>query len=165
MFSPDYSIPSGKKKHFRINLLSCHFFSPLFTLRKLIYIPQNKETHHIYKISIPKISKHISIPAKISTFRTAKMGCLSAPHFRYLPLFTGILPLLLPKDMSLQATISCGIQTIFHCIYTTSRVSRATVSTCTVIGNISTGHTRSSAYPSSHRYFRSLARVAESQLT
>ena len=126
---PDYSIPSGKKKHFRINLLSCHFFSPLFTLRKLIYIPQNKETHHIYKISIPKISKHISIPAKISTFRTAKMGCLSAPHFRYFPLFTGILPLLLPKDMSLQATISCGIQTIYHCIYTTSRVSSATVST------------------------------------
>ena len=136
MFSPDYSIPSGKKKHFRINLLSCHFFSPLFTLRKLIYIPQNKETHHIYKISIPKISKHIFIPAKISTFRTAKMGCLSAPHFRYFPLFTGIFPLLLPKDMPPQETISCGIHTIFHCIYTTSRAIKATVSTCSSLSKL-----------------------------
>ena len=126
---PDYSIPSGKRKHFRINPLSFHFFLPLFTLRKLIYIPQNKETHHIYKISIPKISKHTFIPAKISTFRIAKMGCLSAPRFRYFPLFTGILPLLLPKDMFPQTTISCGIHTIFHFFYTISRASRATVST------------------------------------
>lgn len=133
---PDYSIPSGKRKHFRINPLSFHFFLPLFTLRKLIYIPQNKETHHIYKISIPKISKHIFIPAKISTFRTAKMGCLSAPHFRYFPLFTGILPLLLPKDMLPQETISCGIHTIFYHIYTISRVSRATVSICVSLSKL-----------------------------
>lgn len=129
ILSLDYSIPSGKRKHSRISTLSCHCFLPLFTLRKLIYIPQNKETHHIYKISIPKISKHIFIPVKISPFRTAKMGCLSAPHFSYFPLFTGIFPLLLPKDMFPQTTISCGIHTIFHYIYTISHVSRATVST------------------------------------
>ncbi len=135
MFSPDYSISSGKRKHSRISTLSCHCFLALFTLRKLIYIPQNKETHHIYKISIPKISKHTFIPVKISTFRIAKMGCLSAPRFRYFPLFTGILPLLLPKDIFPQATISYGTRTIFHYIYTISRVSRATVSTCTDEGN------------------------------
>lgn len=162
---PDYSIPSGKKKHFRINPLSCPFFSPLFTLRKLIYIPKNKETHHIYKISIPKISKHIFIPAKKSTFRTAKMGCLSAPHFRYFPLFTGILPLLLPKDMSLQTTIYCGIHTFFHHIYTISSVSRATVSTCPVCGNMSTGVPSTNPYPSAPSSFTSRARVAGSQDT
>lgn len=86
---PDYSIPSGKRKHFRKNPLSFHFFLPLFTLWKLIYIPHHKEIHHIYKISIPKISKHTFIPAKISTFRTAKMGCLSKPHLRYFSLIYG----------------------------------------------------------------------------
>lgn len=85
-----------QKETFSHKSIILPFFSPLFTLRKLIYIPQNRETHHIYKISIPKISKHIFIPVKISPFRTAKMGCLSAPHFSYFPLFKGILPLLLP---------------------------------------------------------------------
>ena len=40
-----------------------------------------------------------------------------------------------------------------------------TVSTCPLHGNISTVRTRSTWYPLSPRYFTSLARVAESQLT
>ena len=43
--------------------------------------------------------------------------------------------------------------------------SNTIVSTCTVIGNISTVARRSALYPFAVRYFRSLASVAESQLT
>ena len=49
--------------------------------------------------------------------------------------------------------------------YKVSLCSNTIVSTCTVIGNISAGRTFLSSYPSSQRYFRSLASVAESQLT
>ena len=42
---------------------------------------------------------------------------------------------------------------------------KTTVSTCPLHGNISTVRTRSTWYPLSPRYFTSLARVAESQLT
>ena len=43
--------------------------------------------------------------------------------------------------------------------------SNTIVSTCTVCGNISAGHTLFSSYPLSHKYLRSLASVALSQLT
>lgn len=43
--------------------------------------------------------------------------------------------------------------------------SNTIVSTCTVIGNISTVARRSALYPFAVRYFKSLASVAESQLT
>ena len=49
--------------------------------------------------------------------------------------------------------------------YEFTRCRQHTVSTCPVIGNISTARTFSSPYPFSHRYFKSLASVAESQLT
>ena len=44
-------------------------------------------------------------------------------------------------------------------------LKRHTVSTCPVIGNRSHGCTRSTWYPCAVMYFRSLANVAESQLT
>ena len=43
--------------------------------------------------------------------------------------------------------------------------SNTIVSTCTVCGNISAGQTLLSSYPLSHKYLRSLASVALSQLT
>lgn len=46
-----------------------------------------------------------------------------------------------------------------------SLTSFTALSTCTVIGNISTVARRSALYPFAVRYFRSLASVAESQLT
>ena len=46
-----------------------------------------------------------------------------------------------------------------------TRDSKTTVSTCPVIGNRSHGCTRSTWYPCAVMYFRSLANVAESQLT
>ena len=50
-------------------------------------------------------------------------------------------------------------------IYRVFLVRRTTVSTCTVIPNWSTPWTFRISYPPSQRIFRSLARVAESQLT
>ena len=128
IFSPNYSILSGKRKHFRISPLSCHCFLPLFTLRKLIYIPQNKEIHHIYKISILKISKHIFIPAKISAFRTAKMGWLSHPIFAVFSYFRAFIPYFCQKICFSQVVISCDILFISQCIYTIFRTRRATIS-------------------------------------
>ena len=49
--------------------------------------------------------------------------------------------------------------------YEFTRCKQHTTSTCTVCGNISAGQTLLSSYPLSHKYLRSLASVALSQLT
>lgn len=54
---------------------------------------------------------------------------------------------------------------LFSYIYFSTFDINTTVSTCTPCGNISAPHTFFNSYPLSQRYLRSLARVAESQLT
>ena len=71
----------------------------------------------------------------------------------------------------LTRTFGLNYPKILDCYFTLisihwfSLTSFTALSTCTVIGNISTVARRSALYPFAVRYFRSLASVAESQLT
>ena len=86
----------------------------------------------------------------------------------YHPAFDGVV---LGIACDLTRTFGLDYSEIPDCYFTLvsirwfSLTSFTALSTCTVIGNISTVARRSALYPFAVRYFRSLASVAESQLT
>ena len=86
----------------------------------------------------------------------------------YHPAFDGVV---LGIACDLTRTFGLNNPEIPDCYFTLvsirwfSLTSFTALSTCTVIGNISTVARRSALYPFAVRYFRSLASVAESQLT
>ena len=86
----------------------------------------------------------------------------------YHPAFDGVV---LGIACDLTRTFGLNYPEIPDCYFTLvsirwfSLTSFTALSTCTVIGNISTVARRSALYPFAVRYFRSLASVAESQLT
>ena len=86
----------------------------------------------------------------------------------YHPAFDGVV---LGIACNLTRTFGLNYPEIPDCYFTLvsirwfSLTSFTALSTCTVIGNISTVARRSALYPFAVRYFRSLASVAESQLT
>lgn len=117
----------------------------------------------------PKAAEIFDLPS----FSRHQSNCSSWPVLTILqnpilpksPLFTSFFALSFAKlSASAEHNILWFLH-IFYVYYSRFCVSRQTVSTCTVHPNISHPVTFKSSYPLSHRYFKSLASVALSQLT